>query len=89
MTTLWTRRGAGREQSDERQLSSAAPALGDYTDKVLFGNVWKRPQPSPRDRSLVTVSSLVAQYRINELPKRVAVSFEICAAERRHARGIN
>ena len=43
-----------------------APALGEYTDNVLFG--WKRPQLSPRDRSLVTVSSLVAQYRINELP---------------------
>lgn len=45
-----------------------APALGDYTDNVLFGDVWKRKQLSPRDRSLVTVSSLVAQYRINELP---------------------
>lgn len=45
-----------------------APALGDYTDNVLFGDVWQRPQLSPRDRSLVTVSSLVAQYRINELP---------------------
>jgi 4-carboxymuconolactone decarboxylase len=45
-----------------------APALGDYTDNVLFGDVWKRPQLSLRDRSLVTVSSLVAQYRINELP---------------------
>ncbi len=45
-----------------------APALGDYTDNVLFGDAWKRPQLSPRDRSLVTVSSLVAQYRVNELP---------------------
>lgn len=45
-----------------------APALGDYTDNVLFGDVWKRPQLSPRDRSLVTVSSLIAQYRTNELP---------------------
>lgn len=45
-----------------------APALGDYTDNVLFGDVWKRPELSPRDRSLVTVSSLVAQYRVNELP---------------------
>jgi 4-carboxymuconolactone decarboxylase len=45
-----------------------APTLGDYTDKVLFGDVWKRPQLSPRDRSLVTVTSLIAQYRVNELP---------------------
>ena len=49
-------------------IGDIAPALGEYTDNVLFGDVWKRPQLSPRDRSLVTVSSLVAQYRINELP---------------------
>jgi len=45
-----------------------APALGEYTDEVLFGDVWKRPGLSPRDRSLVTVASLVALYRTNELP---------------------
>lgn len=45
-----------------------APALGDYTDNVLFGDVWKRPGLSPRDRSLVTVTCLVANYRINEMP---------------------
>ncbi len=45
-----------------------APALGEYTDKVLFGDVWKRPGLSPRDRSLVTVAALVALYRTNELP---------------------
>jgi len=44
-----------------------APALGEYTDKVLFGDVWKRPGLSPRDRSLVTVASLVSLYRTNEL----------------------
>lgn len=45
-----------------------APALGEYTDKVLFGDVWKRPGLSPRDRSLITVAGLVALYRTNELP---------------------
>ena len=53
-----------------------APMLGDYTDNVLFGDVWKRPQLSPRDRSLVTVSSLVAQYRINELPFHLKFALE-------------
>jgi 4-carboxymuconolactone decarboxylase len=53
-----------------------APALGDFTDNVLFGDVWKRPQLSPRDRSLVTVSSLVAQYRINELPFHLKFALE-------------
>ena len=45
-----------------------APALGDYTDNVLFGDLWKRPGLSPRDRSLITVATLVALYRTNELP---------------------
>ncbi len=45
-----------------------APALGDYTDNVLFGEVWERPGLSKRDRSLITVATLVALYRTNELP---------------------
>jgi 4-carboxymuconolactone decarboxylase len=45
-----------------------APALGEYTDKVLFGEVWERPELSKRDRSLITVATLVALYRTNELP---------------------
>ncbi|WP_266182178.1 carboxymuconolactone decarboxylase family protein [Dyella humicola] len=45
-----------------------APALATYTDDVLFGDVWKRPGLGPRDRSLITVASLVALYRHNELP---------------------
>jgi 4-carboxymuconolactone decarboxylase len=45
-----------------------APALADYTDAVLFGDVWKRPNLSPRDRSLVTIASLISLYRHNELP---------------------
>lgn len=35
---------------------------------MLFGDVWKRPDLSPRDRSLITVAFLVSFYRINELP---------------------
>jgi 4-carboxymuconolactone decarboxylase len=60
----------GKTMSDaprNNPFGDIAPALGDYTDNVLFGDVWKRPQLSPRDRSLVTVASLIAQYRINEL----------------------
>ena len=45
-----------------------APALGEYTETVLFGDLWKRPGLSPRDRSLITVAALVALYRTNELP---------------------
>ncbi len=49
-------------------FADIAPALADYTDRVLFGDVWKRPGLSPRDRSFVTLASLISLYRINELP---------------------
>jgi 4-carboxymuconolactone decarboxylase len=45
-----------------------APALDQYTQQVLFGEVWERPGLSKRDRSLITVATLVALYRTNELP---------------------
>ena len=45
-----------------------APALDRFTQDVLFGQVWERPGLSKRDRSLITVATLVANYRTNELP---------------------
>ena len=65
--------------SDEKPRSpyaDIAPALGEYTDKVLFGDLWKRPGLSPRDRSLVTVTTLIALYRTNELPFHLAKALE-------------
>jgi 4-carboxymuconolactone decarboxylase len=49
-------------------FADIAPALADYTDKVLFGDMWKRPGLSQRERSLITVACLIALYRTNELP---------------------
>lgn len=51
-----------------KAFGDIAPALGELTDKVLFGEVWERPGLSKRDRSLITVAALVAGYRTNELP---------------------
>jgi 4-carboxymuconolactone decarboxylase len=48
--------------------ADVAPALDVITRDVLFGDVWERPGLSKRDRSLVTVATLVALYRTNELP---------------------
>ena len=49
-------------------VGDIAPKLVELTDDVLFGDVWERTELSPRDRSLVTVSALVATYRTNEQP---------------------
>ena len=49
------------------QLGSFAPKLLDLTEKVLFGDVWERPGLSKRDRSLITVATLVALNRTEQL----------------------
>ena len=55
----------------ERALGDFAPKLVELTDDVLFGDVWERPGLSKRDRSLITVATLVALYRTNELPSHL------------------
>ncbi len=51
-----------------KSFGDTAPHLADLTDDVLFGDVWTNPALSPRDRSLVTIASLVSLYHVNEIP---------------------
>lgn len=44
-----------------------APSLAQDTDRVLFGDIWIRPQLKPRDRSLVTVAVLITLGRTAQL----------------------
>jgi alkylhydroperoxidase/carboxymuconolactone decarboxylase family protein YurZ len=44
-----------------------APGLVHFTDDVLFGEVWKRPQLSPKERSLITVAALTAGGNAEQL----------------------
>lgn len=44
-----------------------APGLASLTDDVLYGDVWMRPELSPRDRSLVTISVLIATGKTAQL----------------------
>jgi 4-carboxymuconolactone decarboxylase len=50
------------------EVRSVSPALERYTQKDLLGDVWKRPGLSPRDRSIVTLSTLIARGQTIELP---------------------
>jgi 4-carboxymuconolactone decarboxylase len=49
------------------RVRTVAPKLVEYTEKVVFGDVWERPGLSKRDRSLITVAALVALYRSDQL----------------------
>lgn len=51
----------------EEMFGDFAPALVGFTDDVLFGQVWTRPELSPRERSLVTVASLVSGGNTEQL----------------------
>jgi 4-carboxymuconolactone decarboxylase len=44
-----------------------APALVHFTDDVLFGEAWTRPQLSPKERSLVTVAALTTGGNTEQL----------------------
>ena len=49
------------------QFGSIAPGLVQYTADVLFRDLWLRPGLAPRDRSLVTVSALVATGQVAQI----------------------
>ena len=48
---------AARVQQD---FGHVAPGVVQYTTEILFRELWLRPALAPRDRSLVTVSALIA-----------------------------
>lgn len=58
-TTGWT--------GGQRAFGDFAPGLVHYTDRVLFDEVWERPQLSKRDRSLVTVAALLTAGNVEQL----------------------
>jgi 4-carboxymuconolactone decarboxylase len=56
---------AARVESDAGQ---AAPGVVKYTEELLFRDLWLRPALAPRDRSLITVSALVASGQVAQIP---------------------
>jgi len=57
--------GATRPSGPRQQ--ALAPGMAVLTDDVLYGDVWRRPELSPRDRSLVTISVLIATGKTAQL----------------------
>ena len=56
-----------QQSASEKMLGDFAPGLVHFTDDVLFGDAWLRPQLSPRDRSLVTVAALTTGGNAEQL----------------------
>lgn len=51
----------------ELMFGDFAPAFVEFTDDVLFGQVWTRPELSAKERSLVTVAALTTLGNTEQL----------------------
>lgn len=49
-----------KQTAGKAELGEFAPKFASLNDDVLFGEVWSRENLSLRDRSLITVSALMA-----------------------------
>ena len=59
-----------------REARETAPQLYKYTQDVLFGDLWKRPELSPRDRSLVTMATLVANGQSAQMTSHINLALD-------------
>jgi 4-carboxymuconolactone decarboxylase len=58
---------AARAKGVEENFGKVAPGVVKYTTEALFLDLWLRPGLAPRDRSLVTVSALVANGQVAQV----------------------
>lgn len=58
---------ADRAARVSRQFGADFPAVVQNTTDVLFRDLWLRPDLAPRDRSLVTVSALIATGQVAQI----------------------
>lgn len=57
-------------------VRAVSPALEHYTKGALLDGLWKRPELSSRDRSIVTVAALVARIQTIEMPFHFALALD-------------
>lgn len=69
-------RSPGQATAAQRLMGDIAPKMAQLTDDVLFGDVWARPGLSRRDRSLVTVSALIAMNRPDQLRSHMTLGLQ-------------
>src|SRR5512136_2514190 len=66
----------GNEQKATDEMAAVAPEFAKLTREFLFGDIWKRPGLSQRDKSLITVTCLVALNRIEQVEFHLRKAFE-------------
>lgn len=91
IAALWERRPAFAQEKrmiDAKKLiapppgltyddvRSVSPALEHYTRGALLDVLWKRPDLSPRDRSIITAAALIARLQTIEMPFHFALALD-------------
>ena len=64
------------EQMALDDLKAVAPDFAKLTQDFVFGDIWKRPGLSQRDKSLITVTCLVALNRIEQVEFHLKKAFD-------------
>jgi len=65
----------------QKAFGDFAPAFVGFTDDVLFGQVWQRPELSPKERSLITVAALTTSGNTDQLVYHLGLAKKNGAAE--------
>ncbi len=58
--------------SAREAIRGTVPKLAEISDRLIYGEVWERPGLSKRDRSLITVATLLALGRDKQLEGHLA-----------------
>ena len=64
---------ADRAERVGDQFGAIFPGVVQYTTDILFRDLWLRPDLAPRDRSLVTISALVANGQVAQLTGHIPI----------------
>lgn len=64
------------KDSAGKAYAEIAPVFDDHTRRILFGEAWRDPALSPRERSLITLSSLVTNGSLKQLPYHIELARE-------------
>jgi 4-carboxymuconolactone decarboxylase len=56
----------------QKLIGDFLPKMVSLTDETLFGDIWERPELSPRDRSLITVAALITNGSTEQLSGHLA-----------------
>src|SRR5437899_5865896 len=65
-----------KPMSTLEDVRTVAPALEKYAQRVVLGDIWKRPGLSPRDRSMGTLAAMIARNQTVELPYHLNLALD-------------